>query len=235
MANITALNKELHRNMTISHSKNYAHAKDQHILPVVVHEFASLCVEFPIVYVKNSDTGQFQAVAVMGFEPGENLYVGENQWDGVYVPACLRNYPLRLVNDKNDGKSMMVAVDEESPLVGEGGDNRLFDDEGQDSEFLKKSGQSMIQYVESAEITKAFINLLSEADLLVQKNLSVEINSKPMSIGGIYTVDESKLNELSEEKFSDLRKRGFLGPLYAQMISLNQVPRLAQLKAKRSN
>ena len=230
MAKITPLNNDLHRNMTVNLSKNYVHAKEQHLLPVVVHEFASAATEFPIVYVKNSETGQFQAVALFGFQPGENLYVGEERWEGIYVPACLRHYPLRLIDGPSAEDPFTVAIDEENALVGEGGEHRLFDDEGVETDFLKKSGESMVQYVESNRITQAFINILSENDLLVQKNLSVEIDNQPVSIGGIYTVDEQKLNELDDEKFMDIRKRGFLAPIYAQMVSLNQIPRLARQK-----
>jgi hypothetical protein len=234
VAKITPLNKELHLNLTIDRSKNYAHAKGEHILPVVVHEFAALCTEYPIVYVKNADTGQFQAVAVVGFEPGENLFCGDDVWHGSYVPSCLQSYPLRFVNDQNDEKNLLIAIDEESDLVREGGENRLFDEKGVETEYLNNRAGNMMRHLESSEITKGFVNQLSKLELLVQKNLSVEIDGKPLTIGGIYTVDEKKLNELDAETFEDLRKHGFVAPIYAQMISVNQVPKLAKLKIDRS-
>ena len=230
MAKITILNKEVHRKLTVDPSKDYAHAKDQHILPVVVHEFTALCTEFPIVFVKNADTGQFQAVAVVGFEPGENLFCGKDTWHGSYVPTCLLSAPLKFVNDQNDPKNLLLAIDEESSLVSESGKHRLFDDEGAETEYLSNRGKSMMNYLKSGEITKGFLNLLSEYELLVQKNLTVEVDGKPITIGGIYTVEEKTLNELDSEQFENMRKRGFLAPLYAQMISLNQVPRLAKMK-----
>jgi len=233
VAKITPLNKETHLNLTVDRSKNYAHVKGEHLLPVVVHEFSALCTEFPIVYVKNSATGQFQAVAVMGFETGENLFCGENAWQASYVPSCLQSYPFRFVNDQNDTKNMMIAFDEESALVGEGGEHRLFDDEGIETEYLKSRGASMMRHLEHSEVTKGFVNELSKLELLVQKNLNVDIDGKPVTIGGIYTVDEKKLNELNADAFEDLRKRGFLAAIYAQMISINQVPRLAKLKIDR--
>jgi len=233
VAKITPLNKETHLNLTVDRSKNYAHVKGEHLLPVVVHEFSALCTEFPIVYVKNSATGQFQAVAVMGFETGENLFCGENAWQASYVPSCLQSYPFRFVNDQNDTKNMMIAFDEESALVGEGGEHRLFDDEGIETEYLKSRGASMMRHLEHSEVTKGFVNELSKLELLVQKNLNVDIDGKPVTIGGIYTVDEKKLNEMDADAFEDLRKRGFLAAIYAQMISINQVPRLAKLKIDR--
>ncbi len=226
MAKIIALNKEKHRNTTINQSTKYSHTKENNIIPVVVHEFGLACAEFPIVFIKNIKTNEFQSVVVTGLSPGENLYVGGDQWAGIYTPSVIRDYPLRLAKVSPDEDSFVLAIDEDSDLMGEDGDIRLFDDEGEQTEYTRQAGENLMTYLQNEQLTKSFIKMLEEADLLTPRNLTVRIGDEPINISGVHLIDEEKFNRLSEETFNDFRKRGLLSPIYSHMISLNQMQRL---------
>ena len=51
-------------------------------------------------------------------------------------------------------------------------------------------------------------------------------NGQVNSITGLHTVDERKLNDLSDKDFSKLRKTGFLGPIYGMILSVFQLNEL---------
>ena len=70
--------------------------------------------------------------------------------------------------------------------------------------------------------------------MLSAQTLTIEIDGEKRDINGIYLVDEKKLNELSDEDFLDLRKRGFLGPIFSSLTSMHQVNRLARVKAEKN-
>jgi hypothetical protein len=230
VAKIIALNKETHRNTTINRSAKYSHTQDSNIIPIVVHEFGLACAEFPILFIKNIKTNEFQAVIATGLSPGENLYTGGDQWPGIYTPAVIRDYPLRLVKVDPDSDNFVLAIDADSDLVGEGGDIRLFDDEGEQTDYTKRAAESLVTHLQNEQLTKSFIKMLEEADLLTPRNLTVRIGDEPINISGAHLIDEEKFNRLPEETFNDFRKRGLLSPIYSHMISLSQMQRLINMR-----
>lgn len=230
--NIQPLNKDVHGKLKIKQQKNFAHVASQHLAPVVVHEFARASAEFPVVFVKNSDDGSFQPVALFGVKPGENLYTSTERWEGTYAPASVTNYPLALVPEGKDSNNFMVVIATETSVVNEEEGNALFDENGEETEYLTRRKEGLGKYMEHAHITRAFTKELVDKDLLVAQNLEIDMNGQKIQINGIYLVDEKKLHELSDEDYLALRKRGYLAPIYAHLGSMNQIHRLVQKKAK---
>ncbi|MBY5992647.1 SapC family protein [Ferrimonas balearica] len=229
-ANIVPLQKEKHAKVTIKDDPGFAHVKEQHIVPVVVHEFVRASNEFPIVFVKNTETGQFRAVAMLGLKPGENYYSAESGWKGTYIPAAVTHYPLALVPDLQNQDQLMVALFDNSDRIGEGDGQALFELNGDPSAYLQQKKESLGRFIESEQVTQGFIALMNDLELLDARTLSLKIDDEEYNIGGIYMVNEQKLNELPDNKFADLRKRGFLPLIYAHLTSLHQVNRLADKK-----
>ncbi|MBY5921822.1 SapC family protein [Ferrimonas balearica] len=227
-AQIVPLQKEKHANTKIKDDPGFAHVKDQHIVPVVVHEFVRASNDFPIVFVKNNESGQFRAVVMLGFKQGENYFAG-SAWKGVYIPAAITHYPLALVPDMQNPGQLMVAVNEASDRVGDEEGHALFE-AGEPSAFLERKKESLGRFIESDQITQAFVTKLNELELLENRTLNLKLQGDEYNIGGIYMVNEKALNELSDEAFGELRKRGFLPLVYAHLASLHQVNRLADKK-----
>jgi SapC len=228
---IVPLRSDVHGKLKVRELGTFEHVKSAHMVPVTAHEFARLGAEYPIVFVKNSDTDQFQSVALLSLKVGENLFVNEDQWKGVFVPTAIRNHPFVLAPAGEKKEQLMVGLIENSPVVGEEEGNALFSESGEESEYLKAKKEALVGYLESDQMTKAFITILSEKELLTSQNVTVNAGSEKINLNGIYMVDEKKLGELSEEDFADFRKRGFLAPMYAQLASMHQFSRLAKMQA----
>ena len=75
---VQPLHNEKHANTKIQNGIHVEFMKSQHLVPVVAHEFARIANEFPMAFVKNNESGQFQAVAIFGLEPGENLFIEDD-------------------------------------------------------------------------------------------------------------------------------------------------------------
>jgi len=230
---IRTLSYENHHQIKIKDSNDYQHAKDQQVVPLIVHEFSRASAEMPIVFVKNADTGEFQAVALLGLSQHENLFYSADKWLSPYLPALITHHPFALMPTQNDENQLQMVLKEDSHLVSKTDGEALFDNKGNETEYLTKRKNALGHYFENNHITRAFTKALSDSSLLSQQNLSLDLNGEKIAINGIYLVDEKALNTLSDEDFLELRKKGFLAPIYSHFSSLHQLSRLAQLKSEK--
>lgn len=233
--NFQPLNKEQHKDVKI---KSLTHVEDlagQHALGVVVQEFAFAGNQYPIAFVKDKEESYFP-VAVLGLEQGKNLFVTEdNKWDGMYMPARYTHKPFSVIPNPEDKNLYGVAINMDSEVIadGEGEGEALFNEDGSESEYLEKRKNALMSYVENEQITKAFVDVLVKYELLSAQNINVKVQGKEYILNGLHIVDEKKLNGLSDEDFLEIRKRGFLGPIFAHLGSMHQVNNLIQRQAKK--
>lgn len=225
---ITLLDHAKHGDLKIVPS-DFSHVADQHIVPVTLHEIARASTEYPIVFVKNSDTGEFQSVAILGLKPGQNLSVKDGKWLGLYIPAVVRDYPLGLVLNPEVKDKVWIGIREEAKDVSKTEGQALFEGD-QETPFLVARKKALITHFEQDQATSGILGLLAEKELLVSQTLTVDVAGEKRNINGLYVIDEQKLNQLSDEDFLELKKRGLLGPIFGHLGSLNQVNRLARME-----
>ena len=94
MANIVAVDNKNHKNVQIDTGKLGLHGAKLNMVPVVMSEFSSAAVQYPLAITKNEDTGKFVCVALLGFEVGENLFWENGDWQGLYLPLQIRRQPF---------------------------------------------------------------------------------------------------------------------------------------------
>lgn len=230
--NFQPLNKEAHKNVKIQSISNVQDLAEQHALGVVVQEFALAGNQYPIAFVKDK-SDSFFPVAILGLEQGKNLFVSEdNKWDGMYMPARYTHKPFSVIPNPDDKNLYGIAIDVDSEVVSDSEGEALFNEDGSESEYLEKRKSALMSYVENEQMTKAFVALLVKYDLLSAQNISVKVQGKEYVLNGLNIVDEKKLNALSDEDFLDIRKHGFLGPIFAHLGSMHQVTNLIQRQAK---
>ncbi|KZX54958.1 multidrug transporter [Halioglobus sp. HI00S01] len=235
MANPVPLDPAIHSSTRVRPSPELSIAANQQVLPVVVHEFAQLSVEFPLVFLKHAETGQFQAVALLGLAEGENLMLQDGKWLGATLPGALQMSPFKLLMLDPNGERVTVGIDPESPMVSETEGEKLFDEAGELTEFMQNRRKGLEEYYQNGQVTRAFVSLLVEKDLLVSQTLNMDIDGEKIKVDGIYLVSEAKLRELSDEDILDLNRRGFLQAIHAHLISLRQANRLARIRVDRKS
>ncbi len=219
-----------HGQIKINPTRHFPHVESQQIVPLVIHEFSSAGAEMPVVFVKNAETGSFQPVAIMGFQEGENLFYGEPKWHGHYVPAAIMHHPFALMPSKEDKNNLQVILIETDEVMSGTEGEALFNEDGTESKYLEQRKDALGKYYENMHITTAFVKLLQDKDLLLERTLNIDINDQKRQLSGLYLIDEKKFNALSDEDFSEIRKRGYLSPIYAHLLSVHQLNKLAELK-----
>ena len=225
---ITLLEQAKHGELKITAS-DFNHVAEQHIVPVTLHEIARAATEYPIVFVKNSDTGEFQSVAMLGLKPGQNLSVKDGKWLGLYIPAVVRDYPLGLVLNPEVKDKVWIGLREEAKEVSKTEGQALFNGD-QETPFLEARKKALITHFEQDQATRGILGFLAEKELFISQTLTVDVAGEKRNINGLYLIDEQKLNSLSDEDFLELKKRGLLGPIYGHLSSINQVNRLARME-----
>jgi hypothetical protein len=228
MNKIIPLNNDKHKLLKVTSSSDFRRFKDQHLIPVIAQDFSSLATEFPIVFVKNVETGQFIAVAMMGIRNGINLYCQDEHWSAPVFPLGFTNAPLSLVKRNENSDEVVVCIDESSNLVSEETGKALFNDQGEKTSYLKQRAQTLLNIAENNVQTQTIVKLFADKNLLVRRQLNVNLaaEKEPFTIDGIYTIDEQILNELNNEDFEQLRTKGLLPLVYAHLNSLHQIARL---------
>jgi hypothetical protein len=235
---LVALNNRIHQGVYIDANKAEEQIADLHMLPVVLSEFQKLVVQLPILFSKNSDTGQFVCVTLMGLQEGENLYWQDAAFQGFYTPLNVARQPFFVGQDEQSGDNYVICIDMDNPAVAQTSsanhDQVLFDVDGKASDYLLKAQDFLGRLIEGEQQTANFIQQLLKFKLLVPLALDITFENKQSSkIAGLYSIDEDKLQALSGEQLAGLNQQGFLAAAYTQLVSLGQIYTLIDRKNKR--
>lgn len=198
MSHIAALNSSDHQQLRFISDPRFNHIKRHHVLPLVVHEFVNATQHFPIVFIKDNETGQLNAVAMVGLKTEENLFWRETGWQA-HIPEELLCHPfvLRVHSDKpEDG---LLCVDLDSPLVSNTEGQRLFSDDGAHTATLQSISKRLADLAHKKMVTHNFIDVLLKFKLLTASTLTInDEKGEPYQLRGIYTLDEKTFNALSD-------------------------------------
>ncbi len=227
------LNSEEHRSLRLAPSGDIGFAKASHFAQVVAPEFGPAASVFPIIFVENGKTEEFEPVVMLGFEPGQNLAVNDaGQWGAPFVPATIRQYPFAysVVEDQSD--KWILVFDEESDILKEDEGEPLFDESGEATEVLNTVMQFIAELQGAAAATAEFCRYMKEKNLFAPLNLRIPRGENMLAINDVYGVDEKRFNGLADETFLELKGRGYLPLVYAHLLSLSQIDRLVALDSE---
>jgi hypothetical protein len=229
MNNIVVLNKETHKNIKIKQDRTYKQAKNQHISILQVHEFVAAAIHYPIVFIKDAETGEFRPVAMLGLQPNENLFFSADRWAVPYVPASIQGYPFLIAPETGS-----VCADFSSDLFNESEGAELFDASGNESSYLKSVKEHLSTFTSQTPVTKEFTRFIAGKNLLSALNLTININNNEAdaySLNGLYAIDHKKINDLSDQEFLEIRHKNYLPAIFAHLASLGTISLLAQKKS----
>ncbi len=197
-------------------------------MPISYAEFAPACHDYPLVFVSSDQGKTYAAVAVLGLANGENLFVTNGQWQPeVYVPAYVRRYPFCMarVNLDNQEQANRLICIEKSYVADDG--EKLFDDKGEPTARWKNIEQLLREYEADLERTREMCAILADYALLEPFTLQAVLKSGgAMNLGGMYRVEEKKLEFLNAAQHKNLLKKGIMGRIYAHLLSLDNFARL---------
>jgi hypothetical protein len=230
--NMIPLDSVKHKNLRINVDRNYSHVSHQNMTPLLASEFLSASTNFPIVFVKQPDTGQFKSVGLLGLDAGENLVFSNNKVRSNYIPVNIRRYPFAAGAKTADESEMVLCIDENSVLLNEKEGVEIFDENGAPSKSTQQATTMLTDILAKDAATDIFIAFLVEHDLLQPAEVKLTLGEEGgRQLNGLYKVDEEALNELSDDEVLTLYKRKYFAAIYAHLASLSQFKRLLQLKS----
>ncbi len=187
-------------------------------------EFREVQAHYPILFQRDVERDVFTALAMFGFENGENLFLDGARWDAGYIPLAIRIQPF-LIGGKPGETGNQVHVDMASPRIAADDDGvRAFDDDDRPTPYLEavvdQLGALDAGYAASAD----FFAALRRHDLL--EPLSVEITLDDGSVNrlvGFHVIDEARLAGLDAEALGALSADDHLLPIFMAVASIGRL------------
>ncbi len=227
---LEALNKIEHKNKGVTEVTDFLYSKELMNAPIALSEFFEACKNYPILFAKDKDEKWF-ATILLGYKQGENLFVDEKgAWKELhYIPAFIRSYPFVLVNQENK-KEMVFAV-EGDYLNEKESSKKLFDKDGENSEFLNGVITFLNQFYADSLATADFIKQLDDWELLEEKVVNItNKKEEKFSFNGFFIINEEKLKHLSKKKKDDICEKNAYSLITAHLISLSNIQKLSVIK-----
>lgn len=228
---IVLLDSNKHKNLRIKSTTRFEYMYNRNMVPLVASEFMSAAINFPIFFIKEANTAEFKAAALLGFEQDENLYFTPEQLRTSYLPKNVQRYPFVLVAENADAENFAIGFDASSDLVNETEGYRIFDENGEPSKEFQSLTNFLSDIMTKEQATKNFIDCLIDNDLIHEASISLSFGEQgKTNLNGVYKVNEERLNELEPELLTELYEKKYLAAIYAHLTSLGQLQKMVGLK-----
>lgn len=207
-------------------------------VPLSFAEFAPAACDYPIAFVSADGGKSFVAMAVLGIENQQNLFVGPDaKWDrAVYLPAYVRRYPFCMSRvSVNGAEQPQRIVCVEKRALDEKGE-ALFDEKGEPLPAWAERTKLLFEYETDLARTEEMTRALAELGVFEAFTMqAVPKQGAPLALTGLYRVSEQKLHDLPAGKLKELAQTGRLARVYAHLISLHNFARLLDRRAARTS
>jgi hypothetical protein len=222
-ARLELLNSETHKSIKM-HAIGGTHPP---FVMVTIGEFPAAAAVCPLFFAKDSETGEFYAGAMFGFQAGELLVEDADKRDALFRPLYLQRQGF-LISEEN------IAVDLNDPRFAEGGSIALFEESGETTEAMRRVQWALGQLNAGVEATREFIRELLALKLIEPVDISLAFDDgQKLQLDGLYTVSRDALLELEDNQVLHLFRKGYLQAAYSMTFSLNQVAVLARRRNAR--
>ena len=225
---VVPVSSDTHRDWSVKLADQYGFAKSLNSVPLLAAEFIAAARDYTIVFA-SSDGSVFPAV-LLGFEDGKNLCVAEDgTWVAGYVPAFLRRYPFVFAEDVQgeEGKFTLCIDEEYQGLNREGRGERLFDSEGNRTQFLQTMLTFVTQFQAQFQRTKMFCDRLNKLGLLETAQARfTTADGRTGTLGGFMTIVRERLMAIPEADLKEMFATDELEMCFAHLHSLQNVNRL---------
>lgn len=200
---------------------------------VMPAEFRRAQAHYPIVFRRDLESGKLSALALFGFENGENLFLGEKGWEAAWIPLAHAVQPFLIGRTTDPAATPQVHIDLASPRVSEAEGERLFDDMGNPSALLEDMAQNLGDLDGAYSASGPFFEALERHDLAEPFLFEVpQADGSRQSLAGFLTINEERLRTLPGDVLGELHAAGHLLPIFMAVASIG---RLADLVARKSS
>lgn len=237
MANHVLLDNISHKELKVITERGAKWGDNISCTAIYPSEFTKVQANQPIVFRKHPQSGQFEALALFGFENGENLLLdAQGNLALNYLPLSMQRQPFLIGQQTqyNQGipeQSLVVHVDLDSPRINTTEGEAVFLEHGGNSDYLSHIAQVLNTLHLENQALPAFFEQLLELNLIEAFTIEYQQkNADKVTVGGFYTINQQSLNTLTSEQLHALQHSGYLQAIYMAIASLEQIPTLLNKK-----
>ena len=232
------LTREAHGDLRIRTERGEALGDAVMSCLVVPDEFRRVQEDYPILFRRNAERDGFTALAMFGFETGENLYLDGDRWDARNRPLAMEIQPF-LIGGADPAAEKQVHLDMASPRIVQGvatsGEGvRVFDEFGRPTPYLERIAEQLGALDAGYQASADFFAALDRHELLEPLTLDVTLDDGSTNrLVGFHIIDEDRLAALDAVALAELNREGHLLPIYMAIASLGHVGALVDRKNRR--
>ncbi|WP_298577347.1 SapC family protein [uncultured Luteimonas sp.] len=209
------------------------------LVPVWPTEFAEVQREYPIFFRKD-EAGGFQAVALLGFDGGENLYIEGDRWNASYLPGAIARGPFLIgFQEQRIGGELqrepVIHVDTSHPRVSRDGSGvAVFLPKGGHSPYLEHVSTVLRGINDGVAAATAMYAELDALGLIQPTDLELRFDeAHGARLTGLHAIDRERLAALDAQQLHGLHRAGMLEGVYLVLSSLHNMRRLIAEKQRR--
>jgi hypothetical protein len=234
MASHAILTAEAHRDLRIR-TERRADLGDAVMSAITVPtEFRQVQNEYPILFRLNPERDSFTALALFGFETGENLFLEEGRWDARYRPLAIDIQPFLIGMPADGSERRQVHIDMASPRIGAGEGIRVFDQDGRPTPYLETITEQLGALDAGYKASGDFFSALRRHQLLEPLTLEVTLDDGSTNrLVGFHVIDEERLRKLDAAALAELHAQDHLIAIFMALASLANLTALIARKNRR--
>jgi hypothetical protein len=238
MARRVLLNNVDHHHLRVITRPSAAWGDNVNQARIFPTEFEDIQREYPIFFRRSAEEG-FHAVALLGLDRDENLFLDESGWHARYIPAIQRRGPfligLRRDRDGEPGDAEpMIEIDLDDPRVSESEGEPIFLPHGGNSLFLEQMAELLRTIYQGLELNAPMFAAFEAAGILRAVEVDIRLSDdESYKLPGLFAIDEAALAGLDGAALARLHQGGFLRAAFMAAASLGNVDRLIDLKNQR--
>ncbi|MBD3586461.1 SapC family protein [Salinimonas sp. HHU 13199] len=230
MANHVLLNNVEHKNLKIRQVHGEKYNENQMCVPVFPAEMRLAQAHYPLMFAKDKE-GNYQMVALLGFEQGENLFLDGDQWLASYKPLVIEKGPFLIGRNDQQPDQLSIHIDMDDDRVNEQDGEAIFLPHGGTTEYTDNISNVLSALHEGQQAHQAFIEKCDALSLIEPFVLDIDMdNAGTQRLAGFFTINEDTFASLTNEQIIELRNADCLESVYMMLASLSQLSSLIRKK-----
>ena len=198
-------------------------------------EIAELSREYAI-YFRITEKDGPQAFALLGLDPGENLFVSDGAWHARRLPAMMLRGPFLIGmrgTDEGAGQPVLMLNTEHARISHTEG-TPLFLSHGGRSAALERGAAALRTVHAGLTESRAMFDTLLDAGLVAPLQIDIQLDDRTSyALSEIYSISAEALAGLSGEALRRLNEKGLLAIAFHIRASLSNISWLIDEKNRR--
>lgn len=230
MSRHAILTVEAHRDLRVRPERGPAYGDGVMCCLVVPTEFRRVQETYPILFRLDAERDSFSAMALFGFEDGENLFLDGDRWDARALPLAMAIQPF-LIGGAGPDEDKQVHLDTASPRLSVDEGTRVFDEDGRPTPYLEHIAEQLGALDAGYQASGDFLAALRRHELLEPLTLEVTLDDgSTHRLVGFHAIDEERLQQLDAPALVELHEEGHLMPIFMAVASLGNIGALVERK-----